>query len=350
MNDHADQTTMRRALAEPLAGVRIESAPRPTPAPGEVLVRSTLVGICGSDTHALAGHHPFLTAAYVPGHEAIGIVASSGPGAEGFTPGQRVLLKPNVACGDCLNCRAQRSNACETLAWIGCDPSRTLSGAMADEFVAPARNLFAIPEGVDDDTAVLIECLATPVHAARIAGDLHGARAVVLGAGTIGALCVIAARAAGAASVVVTDREQAKLDRAVRIGADAGVLASDPDATAKVIDALGGRADVVFDCVAIEASLAQAVSLLRRAGTLLIVGVPPRPAPLNLPIIQDWEIRVQGCAAYTEADILTSIEIAAGGGLPASEIISGRFPLSDAAAAFEQASADSSGKVVITVG
>lgn len=175
MSDSTDRTTtptMRRALAEPLVGVRMESAPRPSPAPGEVLVRSRLVGICGSDTHALAGHHPFLTAAYVPGHEAIGVVESAGEGVAGFEPGARVLLKPNVACGACLNCRAHRSNACESLAWIGCDPSRTLSGAMADAFVAPQRNLFAIPEGVDDDTAVLIECLATPVHAARIAGDL----------------------------------------------------------------------------------------------------------------------------------------------------------------------------------
>src|SRR4051812_33225819 len=90
--------TMRRAVAEPSVGTRIETSEVPTPGPGEVLVRSTLVGICGSDTHAVAGHHPFLTAAYVPGHEATGVVVDAGPGADSLAVGQRVLLKPNVAC------------------------------------------------------------------------------------------------------------------------------------------------------------------------------------------------------------------------------------------------------------
>ncbi|MGW6132260.1 zinc-dependent alcohol dehydrogenase [Cellulomonas sp. NPDC055163] len=339
--------TMRRVLAEPSAGVRLEEARVPDPGPGEVLVRSALIGICGSDTHAVAGHHPFLTAPYVPGHEATGVVAGTGAGAGRFTVGQRVLLKPNVACSRCVNCVAGRTNACETLAWIGCDPSRELSGAMADYFIAPEGNLYAVPDALSDEAAALVECLATPVHAARIAGDLTGARVVVLGAGTIGALCVVAALRAGAGTVVVTDMEQSKLDRAGRLGAAGGVLASSPDADEQVVTALGAQADVVFDCVANERSLAQGVGLLRRAGTLLVVGVPPRPAPLNLPIIQDWEIRVQGCAAYTEQDIETAIEIARAGALPAEEIVSATYPLADVALAFDRAAADSSGKVLV---
>lgn len=343
-------TVMRRAVAEPLVGVRLEDAPVPQPGPGQLLVRSGLVGICGSDTHALAGHHPFLTATYVPGHEATGVVVAAGEGADPGAVGRRVLLKPNVACGRCENCAAGRSNACERLTWIGCDPTRAWSGAMAEYFVAPQANLYPVPDGVDEETAALVECLATPVHAARIAGDLTGARVVVLGVGTIGALCVIAALRAGAASVVVTDMEQAKLDRAVRLGAAHGVLASAPDLRAEVTTALGGPADVVFDCVAGERSLAQAVELLRRAGTLLIVGVPPRPAALNLPIIQDWELRVQGCAAYTEADVETALRIAADGDLPAREIVSATYALEDAAAAFDRATNDASGKVLVAAG
>ncbi|WP_258727208.1 zinc-dependent alcohol dehydrogenase [Cellulomonas sp. NS3] len=339
--------TMLRAVAEPTTGVRLEAAQIPAPGPGDVLVRSTLVGICGSDTHAVAGHHPFLTAPYVPGHEATGVVVQVGAGVDTSRVGQRVLLKPNVACGTCVNCRVDRSNACETLAWIGCDPSRERSGAMAGYFLAPDTNLFTVPDGVDDQAAVLVECLATPVHAARIAGDLTGARVVVLGAGTIGVLCVVAALRAGAATVVVTDMDAAKLDRAVRIGATGGALASAPDVNAQVSDALGGPADVVFDCVANERSIAQAVELLRRAGTLLLVGVPPRPGTVNLPIVQDWELRIQGCAAYTEADVHASIAIAADGGLPVDEIISTTYSLHDVAVAFERAAADSSGKVLV---
>jgi 2-desacetyl-2-hydroxyethyl bacteriochlorophyllide A dehydrogenase len=349
MSTTALPTTMQRAVAEPLVGVRLEDTPVPIPGPGELLVRSALVGICGSDTHAVAGHHPFLDGAYVPGHEATGVVVSAGEGAGRIPVGQRVLLKPNVACGTCVNCRAGRTNACEHLTWIGCDPTRHWSGAMAHYFVAPETNLYPVPDALDDATATLVECLGTPVHAARIAGDLTGARVVVLGAGTIGVLCVVAALHAGAADVVVTDMEQSKIDRAVRIGARGGVLAAAPALEDEVRALLGGPVDVVFDCVANERSLAQGVGLLRRAGTLLIVGVPPRPGTLNLPIIQDWELRVQGCAAYTEADVETAIRIAAEGSLPADEIISGTYSLAEAALAFERAAADSSGKVMVAL-
>ena len=347
-NGASSLTTMHRALVEPGLGVRLEEVGVPAPGAGEVLVRSTLVGICGSDTHAVAGHHPFLTAPYVPGHEATGVVVSLGAAVDRFTLGQRVLLKPNVACGACVNCAAGRTNACESLAWIGCDSSRVLAGAMAEYFVAPAGNLYPVPEGLDDKEAALVECLATPVHAARIAGRLTGARVVVIGAGTIGLLSVVAVLHAGAQAVVVTDMEQTKIDRAVRCGALGGVLASTQDLELGVRSMLGGPADVVFDCVSSEGSLSQAIGLLRRAGTLLVVGVPPRRVPINLPFIQDWELRVQGCAAYTEDDMVTAIEIAVAGRLPVAELVSGSYGLKDVALAFKAADADSSGKVMVT--
>jgi 2-desacetyl-2-hydroxyethyl bacteriochlorophyllide A dehydrogenase len=339
--------TTRRAVAEPLAGVHLERFERPAPGAGQVLVRSSLIGICGSDTHALAGHHPFLTGPYVPGHEAVGVITALGADVTEFEVGQRVLLKPNVACGACVNCIAGRTNACEQLTWIGCDPSRQWSGAMADYFIAPATNLFAVPEMVDDQTAALVECLATPVHAVRIAGDLRGARVVVLGAGTIGVLAVVAARRAGASVVVVTDMDRGKLARAVRVGADSAVPASSAEVDSLVREALGAPADVVIDCVASERSLVQAVGLLRRAGTLLVVGVPPRSASLPMPVIQDWEIRVQGCAAYTEVDVVAALAIASDGGIPTDEMVSGIYSLDHVTEAFAAAAADSSGKVLV---
>jgi threonine dehydrogenase-like Zn-dependent dehydrogenase len=150
--------------------------------------------------------------------------------------------------------------------------------------------------------------------------------------------------------VVVTDLDAAKLARAVRVGAAAGVLASSGDADDRVRDALGGPADVVLDCVASERSVAQGVGLLRRAGTLLLVGVPPRGGAVDLPNVQDRELRLQGCAAYTEADVETAIAIAADGGLPVAEVVAATYPLDDVAVAFSRAAADSSGKVLVAPG
>ncbi len=339
--------TMRQVLVAGLNEVTVVDSAVPEPGPGEVRVAVALAGICGSDTHAVAGHHPLLPPPYLPGHELTGTVESVGAGVDAGLVGRRAVVKPNVECGECVNCRAGRTNACQTLAWIGCDPSGAHPGGMARYVVAPARTVFPVPDEVSDLDAVLVECLATPVHAARIAGDLIGAKVVVLGAGTIGLFSVIAARRAGAATVVVSDLEPAKRERAVRLGAHAAVDAADPDFAGAVSTALGGPADVVFDCVAIEASIRQAVSVLRHSGTLLVVGVPPRDGMVPLPLVQDWELRVQGCANYTAEDIDTAIEIAAAGGLPGGQIVSATYPIEDAARAFAAAALGTAGKVVV---
>lgn len=339
---------MRQAKAVEGGQITLLEVPVPEIGPDQVLVRSTLTGICGSDTHALAGGHPFLYPPYVPGHEAVGVVSQTGSNVTGLPTGTRVLLKPNLACGDCDNCRAGRTNACQNLAWIGCDPSGAHPGAMADYFVAPAANLFVLPDGVSDAAGVLVECLATPVHAVAMAGDLTGQRVLVIGAGTIGVLTVIAARHAGASDIVCVDLEQWKLDRAQQQGASGGVLATEDDVVDRVQGTLGGAADAVFDCVAHSSTVKQGMAALRRAGSLFIVGVPPAPFEVDLPVVQDWEIRLQGSAAYTARDIETALAIAAAGGIPVDAIVTEQYDLADAAAAFHSASANASGKVLVS--
>lgn len=338
---------MRQVLITGLDEVTVTERPIPTAGAGEVRVAVTYAGICGSDTHAMAGHHPMLPPPYLPGHELIGVIDETGPGVDPALAGIRVIVKPNIECGTCVNCLAGRGNACQSLAWIGCDPSGELPGGMAPFVIAPARNIVALPDSVSDADGVLVECLATPVHAARIAGDLDGARVVVIGAGTIGLLSVISAKRAGAGTVVVSDPEPNKRERALQFGADSAIDAFDPQFGTVVGDALGGLADAVFDCVGIESSIRQGMGVLRRAGTLLIVGVPPREGTVALPTVQDWELRIQGCANYTSADIETAIAIAAEGGLPGDQIISATYLLDDAEAAFEAAALGTAGKVVI---
>ena len=338
---------MKQVAVQEDATIAITEVDRPEPGPGEVLVRSRAVGICGSDTHAIAGHHPFLYPPYIPGHEAMGVVEALGAGVAAPAPGTRVMLQPNLSCGECGNCAAGRTNACQNLRWIGCDSSGQLAGAAGEFFVAPATNLFPVSDAVDNETAVLVECLATPVHAVAKAGDLSDARVVIIGAGSIGLLTLVAATHAGARTIAVLDMEQGKLDRALGQGATAAFLNSDPNVAHKVVDALGGHADVVFDCVAHETTVEQAFSFFRRAGSIMIVGVPPRPFSLNMPLIQDWEVRLQGCAAYTAADIRRALEIAESGGIPTDVIVTGRYGIDDAVVAFAAAAANSSGKVMI---
>ncbi|MDR2374595.1 MAG: alcohol dehydrogenase catalytic domain-containing protein [Bifidobacteriaceae bacterium] len=339
--------SMRSVHVAGIGRVETVSRPRPAPGPDEVVVAMTYAGICGSDTHAVAGRHPLLTPPYFPGHEATGRICELGAGVSGWELGQRVILKPNVSCGDCVNCRAGRTNACQTLSWIGCDSSGRRPGAMAEFFAAPAANLLAVPDGVSDQAAALVECLSTPVHAVRIAGEMAGSRVVVIGGGTIGLFTVIAARRAGAGRIVMTDLDPAKLARGLRHGADATADAAGPGAAERARAAVGGPCDIVFDCVASQGSTGQAFELLRHAGKLMVVGVPAGPLELPMPWIQDWELTVQGCANYTAEDVEAAIAIAAGGGLPAGEVVSAVRRLEDASAAFAEAARNNSGKVLI---
>ena len=250
--------TTRRVLVSAPGVVEVEVAPTPTPGPGEVLVRMALSGICGSDLHAMHGRHPFVPLPYHPGHEVVGVVAGAGAGVT-IGLGERVVVEPILFCGRCKYCADGRYNLCATMVFFGCTAP---TGGMADLFVLPEHRLHVLPAGLSDLHAALVEPLSTPVHAVRLAGpDLTGACVAILGAGTIGLLTLIAAREHGATTIVVTDPLPSKREMALRLGADSVHDATAPDVVAVVRGRLGVSADVVFDCVAVQSSMDQAVAL-----------------------------------------------------------------------------------------
>ncbi|MFC8245131.1 zinc-dependent alcohol dehydrogenase [Streptomyces chartreusis] len=337
---------IRRVLVRSLDDITIEHVPVPVPGDGELLVRTTVVGVCGSDTHAAAGHHPFIALPYRPGHEAVGVVAAAARGAEYFTPGDRVIIEPNLYCGRCAQCRSGRYNICQELAVFGCQTP----GAMTDLFTIPADRVHRVPDGMSDIEAALVEPLATPVHAVAKAGDLSGRTVAVLGAGPIGLLTLIAARQAGAALIAVTDLLDGKRARALRLGADAAPPADAPDLVEQAHAALGGPADVVFDCVAREQSMAQATDLVARGGHIVVVGVgSPGATPVRLDLVQDREIRIEGTLMYTGEDYRTAMALITSGAVDATEIVTAVYPLADAAGAFAASVDPDQVKVLVTV-
>ncbi|MBA2946884.1 zinc-dependent alcohol dehydrogenase [Streptomyces himalayensis] len=337
---------IRRVLVRSIDDITVEQIPAPVAGDGELLVRTTVVGVCGSDTHAALGHHPFMPLPYRPGHEAVGVVAAAGPNADGFAPGDRVIIEPNLYCGQCPQCRSGRYNICQELKVFGCQTP----GAMTDLFSISADRVHRIPEGMTDIEAALVEPLATPVHAVAKAGDLTGRRVVVLGAGPIGLLVLAAARHAGAAKIALTDLLPGKRDRALRLGADAALPADAPDLADRAREALGGPADVVFDCVAREQSMAQATELVTKGGTIIVVGVGAAgTTPIRLDLVQDREIRIEGTLMYTADDYRTAIALLASGAVDTDEIVTATFPLEEAAKAFAASIAPDHVKVLVTV-
>ena len=325
----------------------VEDAPVPEPGPGEVLVRTLVTGVCGSDVHAAHGRHPFISLPYRPGHEAVGVVEATGPGVSGGQPGQRVVVVPYLPCGTCKMCATGRPNLCENLGFFGCGYPQ---GGMAEFFTLPADRLYPVPDGMTDEAAALIEPLSTPVHAVSLAGEVAGRSVAILGGGTIGQLTLAVLRDRGAGKIVVTDPNAAKRARASALGADAVIDARTPDVARQVRDALGESADVVFDCVAIQSSMEQAVAIADKGGTVVTVGVPAQDVTVPLPVIQDHQIRIQGSATYLPADYEESVRLLSEGAVRAADFVTATRALPQVAEAFELAAAGTQVKVLVTVG
>ena len=325
-------------------GVTVVEAEVPSPGPGEVLVRTVLAGICGSDTHAAAGRHPFITLPYAPGHEVGGVIEQAGAGVTALRAGQRVVLEPFLPCWECKQCRAGLQNICERMRFFGCAHDQ---GAMASFFTVDARRLHVVPDELDWTRAAFIEPLGTPVHALRLAGGVTGRTVAILGAGTIGLLTLQVARAFGAKRVIVTARSERSRERARRFGADATADAGAPDAAARVRDALGESADVVVDCVAEQSTIDQALAMADKGGTVVVVGVPPADVTIPLPLLQDGQLRIQGSATYLPEDFAEAMRLLAGGAVEVREMVTAVRPLREAAQAFADAAGGAHIKVLL---
>ena len=337
---------MRRVVVYP-DRIAVEAADVPAPGPNEALVRTLAAGVCGSDLHAAHGRHPFVSLPYRPGHEVVGIVEVAGSAVEGYAPGQRVIVEPDLPCWTCKMCTSGRENLCENLQFFGCGYPQ---GGMADYFTLAANRLHPVPDTLDDPTAAIIEPLSTPVHAVRLAGDVAGRTVAVLGAGTIGLFTLAVLRAHGAGKVVSTDPNLAKRERAEALGADATIDARTPDVAGQVREALGGSADIVFDCVAIQSSMDQAIAIADKGGTVMVVGVPAREITVPLPIVQDHQIRIQGSATYLPEDYAESAVLLARGAVRTADFVTATRPLDQVTEAFELASSGNHVKVLVTVG
>lgn len=306
--------------------LRLERADLPEPRPGEARLRPLAIGICGSDLHVLAGHHPFVEYPVFPGHEIAAQVEAVGDDADGAWIGTRVALEPSLVCGTCRACRAGRYNICENLRVMGFQAP----GGMADAFNAPLDRLHRLPDALSDTAGALVEPVAVATHAVRLAhegaGALDGRDVAVIGAGTIGMLCAQVARAAGA-EVTISDLDAARRE-----------LAQGFELTAR--ETIGERAfDVVFECVGHEGALRSAVDALRKGATAIVVGVYGHDPAIQAGLVQDRELRLQGSLMYTSEDYREAIRLLSEGAIDAERMITSTFPLAQVERAFEVAAA-----------
>lgn len=313
--------------------VRLEDAAVPEPQSGQVLIKVTRTGVCGTDAsewkagpkifpvhiaHPHSGHQGPL----IFGHEFIGeIVRSESPD---FNVGDRVASGAGVSCGACDRCLEGRTNLCRTYQTYGLN----VEGGMAEYVAAEASTLVAIPDELGDDAAGLVQPLAVGLHAARRAGVQPGDRVLLIGAGAIGTFVLAGLKHLVDADVIVSDFSGSRLDRATRVGASR-VIAVDGDDVEAEMAAMKGTLDVVIEASGAPGQLNRAIGLTRDGGTVLQVGLPTGHQEVDIHQLVFREISIRTTLAHVCAtDMPESLEILATTNL-AEELLDSVRPLSE---------------------
>ncbi|MCE3552886.1 2,3-butanediol dehydrogenase [Pseudonocardia sp. RS11V-5] len=319
--------------------IRLNDVPEPEPGPGEVKVAIAAAGICGSDIHEYRGGpiavpmtdaHP-LTGEHAPvtlGHEFAGTVVAVGEGVTDVQVGQRVAASAVVRCGTCPSCAQGLPQLCATLGFHGLSGG---GGAFAAFDTFPAYLAHALPDSVSDQVGAMLEPLATGVHAVGRAGIGPGSTALILGGGPIGLMTAVAAQAAGAEQVIVSEPAAGRAKAAERVGATTVLDPRSDDVVAAVRDLTGGRGvDAAFDAAAVATSFDTALGSVRPRGTLVNVAVWEQPTPLNPTALLFTEATITGALAYTDAEFERAVEIAATGAHDLASLVSREISLDDA--------------------
>ena len=336
------------AVLHGVGGLRVEKRPVPEPGRNQVLVAVQSVGICGSDVHYWERGRIgtfVVDAPLVLGHEAAGVVADVGPGASGLKPGDRVAIEPGVPCRHCAFCKSGRYNLCPDVRFLATPP---IDGAMARYVVHAADFCYRLPDNVSLDEGALLEPLSVGIHACRRGGVGPGSRVLVVGAGPIGLSAVLAARAAGATFVAVTDLRQDRLDVATRIGADIAARAGEDTSVEAVVECLQGPFDVAIDCAGAEAAVRMALAATRSGGVVLLVGLGPDE--IRLPIIEaaTREVDLLGLFRYANT-YPTGLALVSSGRIDVKPMVTHHYPLEQVVAAFEMARSADGGAIKVMV-
>jgi threonine dehydrogenase-like Zn-dependent dehydrogenase len=269
------------------ADLRPQTVADPEPQVDHVVIDVSLAGVCGSDLHAIRGHHGPRRPPLILGHEFVGTV----PGRDG-----RFAPFPLVVCGTCPACLRGEENLCATRGLIGLDRP----GVFAERVLVREDALVRVPDGLADAEAVLTEPLATPLAALRAAGLAEGARIGVIGCGPIGLLAIHAARMLGLDVVAV----EPVIERR-RLAAAFGASESLAD-----LEGFAGRGlDLVLDAVGIEATVVAGANAVRRGGTVAILGLAAETGRIPLADLVRRGVAVRGHYAYTRADFVAALRL-----------------------------------------
>lgn len=327
---------MKAALIKDVKQLLVGEVEIPLPAENEVRLKIRLAGICGSDNSM---YHGKLAAPFpvIPGHEAIGIVESTGAAATRFQRGQRVTIHPNYFCGECTPCRKGLTNICREKIRLGVDTN----GVFADYAVIPEAALVAVPDSLPDEVAVFAEPLAVAAHAMKQVALNQDDRVLVFGAGVIGQLTLQLALL-HSSDITACDLVESRLELARRMGAKQTI--GDQESLA----ACESCFDVIYETSGAPAGLEQAIKLAAPGGKIVLLGIPGQDHPVPTVQIVRKELQIFGSMIYTD-EIPQSIELLRLGQVKTEPLVSGVISLEQLQDNLEHFSAPQRMKTLIKI-
>ncbi|TVX89554.1 2,3-butanediol dehydrogenase [Paenibacillus agilis] len=321
---------MKAAVWYAKEDIRVEYIDEPVVRPGKVKVKIAWTGICGSDLHAYHGHvvqvnepHPVSgeMAPLTLGHESSGFIVEVGEGVTGFTAGDRVAIEPMLRCGKCQSCKDGNPNLCDHIGFIGLHGN----GTFAEYAIVDPYMLHKLPDHIEMDEAALIEPTAVAFHAVKLSQQKVGDKVAVFGAGPIGLLTIISAKAAGASQIIAVDISSERLALAAKVGATAVIDATKEDAVQSILANTGG-VDVAYEAAGAASTVNNALASLRKQGEVVIVSIIPNPIAIDINPLTIKEAKMTATIGYRNV-YPQVIDMIASGTMNVKQIITKKIPL-----------------------
>ena len=327
-------STMKASVLTGPKTIELREVGVPVPQRGQVLVRVTAVGVCGSDTHFYqtgAIGDLVVRGPVVLGHETGGEIVAVGEGVDAARVGTRVAVEPQTPCRRCEYCKRGAYHLCPDVEFYGAWP---VDGSFSEYTLVDDDFAHAIPESMTDEQAALVEPVSVAVHAARKGGVTVGDRVMVTGAGPIGVLTAQVARAFGATEVVISDPVSHRREFALAHGSDVAV-----DPATSDLDGYSEHFDVYFDASGNANAILSALPTVRRGGSVVLVGMGVEQLEVPIAMLQHREITLTGTFRYVNT-WPAAIELVASGAIDAAPLVTGRYGLQDVEEALLKAGTD----------
>ncbi|KAH9321724.1 hypothetical protein KI387_016363, partial [Taxus chinensis] len=322
-------------MAAWLCGVntlRIQPFKLPPLGPQDVRVSIKAVGICGSDVHYLKHLRCadfIVKEPMVIGHESAGIIEEVGSEVKHLVAGDQVALEPGISCWRCDYCREGSYNLCPDMKFFATPP---VHGSLANQIVHPANLCFKLPENVSLEEGAMCEPLSVGVHGCRRASVGAETNILIVGAGPIGLVTMLSARAFGAPRIIIADVDEQRLSMAKKLGADDTVLVSTKsedieEEVTRIQNSMGGKINVTFDCAGFEKTMSTALKATCPGGKVCLIGMGHNEMTVPLTPAAAREVDVVGVFRYKNTWPLC-LEFLSTGKVDVKPLITHRFGFS----------------------